>query len=170
MQLVMGILHPESGEISVRCAEGRIVSDGSLRSLFAYVPQGNMILSGTVRDNIAFFAEDVPDEMIISSAKAACIFDYISSLPDGFDTMLGEGGAGLSEGQIQRIAVARALCTDRPVILLDEATSALDAKTEKELIANIKKMSGKTCIFITHKTAALEICDRVISIKNGSII
>ena len=170
MQLVMGILHPESGEISVRCAEGRIVSDGSLRSLFAYVPQGNMILSGTVRDNIAFFAEDVPDEMIISSAKAACIFDYISSLPDGFDTMLGEGGAGLSEGQIQRLAVARALCTDRPVILLDEATSALDAETEKELIANIKKMSGKTCIFITHKTAALEICDRVISIKNGSII
>ena len=108
--------------------------------------------------------------MIISSAKAACIFDYISSLPDGFDTKLGEGGAGLSEGQIQRLAVARALCTDRPVILLDEATSALDAETEKELIANIKKMSGKTCIFITHKTAALEICDRVISIKNGSII
>lgn len=170
MQLLMGILHPDSGAVYVRCAGGRVVSDGSLRSLFAYVPQGNMILSGTVRDNIAFFAEDVPEDKIIAAAKAACIFDYISSLPDGFDSVLGEGGTGLSEGQIQRIAVARALCTDRPVVLLDEATSALDEATERELISNIKNMSGKTCVFITHKRAALEICDRVISIKNGSVV
>lgn len=170
MQLVMGILHPNNGAVLVRCAEGRLPSDGSLRSLFAYVPQGNLILSGTVRDNIAFFADGISGEKIVEAAKAACIYDYISALPDGFDTVLGEGGKGLSEGQIQRIAVARALCTDRPVILLDEATSALDEATEKQLVTNIKEMADKTCVIITHKSAALEICDRVISIQNGCII
>ena len=162
-KLILGLYSPTAGSITVN---GKIPVDASVRGLFAYVPQGNMVLSGTVRDNITLCNPDVDEERLISAAKAAEIYDYISSLPDGFDTVLSERGAGLSEGQIQRISIARALLTEAPVLLLDEATSALDETTETRVLENIKAMSAKTVVFITHRNTSLKVCDRIIRVEN----
>lgn len=171
MKLMLGILEPDSGEVNVECENGvSYIADSSLRPLFAYVPQGNMILSGTIRDNISFMKEAATDEQIAAAAKTACIYNVIKELPDGFDTVLGEGGVGLSEGQLQRLAVARAICSGAPVLLLDEATSALDEATEKELLENIKALQNRTCIIISHKECALKLADSTLSIQNGKII
>lgn len=162
-KLILGLYSPTAGSITVN---GKIPVDASVRGLFAYVPQGNMVLSGTVRDNITLCNPDVDEERLINAAKAAEIYDYISSLPDGFDTVLSERGAGLSEGQIQRISIARALLTETPVLLLDEATSALDETTETRVLENIKAMSAKTVVFITHRNTSLKVCDRIIRVEN----
>ena len=162
-KLILGLYSPTAGSITVN---GKIPVDASVRGLFAYVPQGNMVLSGTVKDNITLCNPDVDEERLINAAKAAEIYDYISSLPDGFDTVLSERGAGLSEGQIQRISIARALLTEAPVLLLDEATSALDETTETRVLENIKAMSAKTVVFITHRNTSLKICDRIIRVEN----
>ena len=162
-KLILGLYSPTAGSITVN---GKIPVDASVRGLFAYVPQGNMVLSGTVRDNITLCNPDVDEERLISAAKAAEIYDYISSLPDGFDMVLSERGAGLSEGQIQRISIARALLTEAPVLLLDEATSALDETTETRVLENIKAMSAKTVVFITHRNTSLKVCDRIIRVEN----
>lgn len=162
-KLILGLYSPTAGSITVN---GKIPVDASVRGLFAYVPQGNMVLSGTVKDNITLCNPDVDEERLINAAKAAEIYDYISSLPDGFDTVLSERGAGLSEGQIQRISIARALLTEAPVLLLDEATSALDETTETRVLENIKAMSAKTVVFITHRNTSLKVCDRIIRVEN----
>lgn len=162
-KLILGLYSPTAGSITVN---GKIPVDASVRGLFAYVPQGNMVLSGTVRDNITLCNPDVDEERLINAAKAAEIYDYISSLPDGFDMVLSERGAGLSEGQIQRISIARALLTEAPVLLLDEATSALDETTETRVLENIKAMSAKTVVFITHRNTSLKVCDRIIRVEN----
>lgn len=162
-KLILGLYSPTAGSITVN---GKIPVDASVRGLFAYVPQGNMVLSGTVKDNITLCNPDVDEERLINAAKAAEIYDYISSLPDGFDTALSERGAGLSEGQIQRISIARALLTEAPVLLLDEATSALDETTETRVLENIKAMSAKTVVFITHRNTSLKVCDRIIRVEN----
>lgn len=162
-KLILGLYSPTAGSITVN---GKIPVDASVRGLFAYVPQGNMVLSGTVRDNITLCNPDVDEERLINAAKAAEIYDYISSLPDGFDTVLSERGTGLSEGQIQRISIARALLTEAPVLLLDEATSALDETTETRVLENIKAMSAKTVVFITHRNTSLKVCDRIIRVEN----
>lgn len=165
-KLILGLYSPTAGSITVN---GKIPVDASVRGLFAYVPQGNMVLSGTVRDNITLCNPDVDEERLINAAKAAEIYDYISSLPDGFDTVLSERGAGLSEGQIQRISIARALLTEAPVLLLDEATSALDETTETRVLENIKAMSAKTVVFITHRNTSLKVCDRIIRVENKNL-
>lgn len=161
-KLLLGLYEPQEGEITVN---GNIPLDTSLRSLFAYVPQGNLILSGTVRENITICNEDVTEQEIIDACKAAEIYNIISQLPNGFETELSERGAGLSEGQLQRISIARALLTKAPVLLLDEATSALDEMTETKVLDNIKKMENKTVIFVTHRNTSLKVCDEVIKIK-----
>lgn len=158
-KLLMGIYNPLSGSATITYDLGERPIDSSVRPLFAYVPQGNMIVSGTIKENIAFFS-DASDTEIEKAAEVSGILSYIKTLPDGFDTDLGEGGLGLSEGQVQRIAIARALCTKAPVLLLDEATSALDEKTELEILENIKNLHGKTVLLITHKTAALDIATK----------
>ena len=162
-KLILGLYSPTAGSITVN---GKSPVDASVRGLFAYVPQGNMVLSGTVKDNITLCNPDVDEERLINAAKAAEIYDYISSLPDGFDTVLSERGAGLSEGQIQRLSIARALLTEAPVLLLDEATSALDETTETHVLENIKAMSAKTVVFITHRNTSLKVCDRIIRVEN----
>ena len=162
-KLILGLYEPQSGSITVN---GGITADASLRGLFSYVPQGNMMLSGTVRDNITLCNPDIEDEKIIKAARAAEIYDYIASLPDGFDTELSERGAGLSEGQLQRISIARALVADAPVLLLDEATSALDEATETRVLENIKSMTDKTVVFITHRNTSLKVCDKIVRIYN----
>ena len=161
-KLILGLYEPQSGSITIN---GEIPLDASLRGLFAYVPQGNMVLSGTVRENITMNNRTVTDEQIERAARAAEIYDYITSLPDGFETHLAERGAGLSEGQIQRISIARALLTNAPILLLDEATSALDEETETRVLANIKSMTDKTVLFITHRNTSLKVCDRIVHVE-----
>lgn len=162
-KILLGLYEPQSGNITVN---GNIEVNTSVRGLFSYVPQGNMVLSGTVRDNITLCNPEISEERLEKAARAAEIFDYISSLPDGFDTVLAERGAGLSEGQIQRISIARALLADAPVLLLDEATSALDEQTETKVLTNIKNMTGKTVLFITHRNTSLKACDRIVRVEN----
>ena len=162
-KLILGLYEPRSGSITVN---GETEVDTSLRGLFSYVPQGNMVLSGTVRDNITLCDPDIDEEKIIKAAKAAEIYDYIVALPEGLDTVLSERGAGLSEGQLQRISIARALLADAPVLLLDEATSALDEATETKVLGNIKNMTDKTVIFITHRNTSLKVCDKIVRVEN----
>ncbi|MBE7018506.1 MAG: ABC transporter ATP-binding protein [Ruminococcaceae bacterium] len=156
LKLIMGILTPKSGEV---CCYREL----------AYVPQGNMILSGTIRENIAFY-RGVREDDIIKAAKTAEIYDFIQTLPEGFDTVLGEKGLGLSEGQVQRLAIARAVYLDAPLFLLDECTSALDEATEQKVLSNLKAMQGKSCIIISHKQAAFDIADRKIAVENRKIV
>lgn len=166
-KLILGLYEAQSGEIMVNEI---IPLDTSLRGLFAYVPQGNLVLSGTVRENISLCNDNVSDEEIIKAMKAAEIYDIIAELPEGLDTVLAERGAGLSEGQIQRISIARALLTDATVLLLDEATSALDEQTETKVLNNIKAMSDKTVLFVTHRNTSLKVCDRIVHAENKKFL
>lgn len=162
-KIILGLYEPQNGDITVN---GNIPLDTSLRGLFAYVPQGNMVLSGTIRENITLCNESVSQEDLIKAAKAAEIYELISSMPEGFDTVISERGGGLSEGQIQRISIARALLTDAPVLLLDEATSALDEATETKVLSNIKALNGKTVLFVTHRNTSLKVCDKIIRVED----
>lgn len=132
------------------------------RGLFAYVPQGNQLISGTIRETICFSdpALMTQDERIYRALKIACADGFIQELPHGLDTLLGERGAGLSEGQMQRLSIARAILSERPVLLLDEATSALDAPTEEQLLKNLRSMTDRTVLIITHREAVLDYCDK----------
>lgn len=170
IKLILGLVNPDRGRIYLDMAEEQIVIDAGTRALFAYVPQGNMILSGTLRENICFCNPDVDEGRLIEVAKMACIYDFIQRLPQSFDTIIGERGLGLSEGQVQRLAIARAILSDAPILLLDECTSALDEKTEWEVLENIKAQTRKTVICISHRPAAIKNCDRVIHIENRRIV
>ena len=170
LKLLLGVYPLESGEIYLELKDGsKVVVDRNIRRLFSYVPQGNFLLSGTIRENIAFIKDDATDEEIKQAIDFACA-DFIYTLPKGLDTVIGEKGMGLSEGQVQRVAIARAILSGAPIILLDEATSALDENTELRLLKNIKKLSNKTCILISHKKAANALCDKEIRIIDGKIV
>ncbi len=134
------------------------------RGLFAYVPQGNQLMSGTIREILSFGDKEkmVQDLRLAEALQIACADEFVQTLKDGLDTVLGEGGSGLSEGQMQRLAIARAIFSGRPILLLDEATSALDEITEKRLLENLKAMTDRTVIIVTHRPAALDICDKKI--------
>ncbi len=165
-KLMLGLAKPASGEITLE-QNGEALSIGSAtRGSVSYVPQGNLIFSGSVRENIAFARPDATDAEISRAAELSCAAEFINGLPDGLETTIGERGFGLSEGQIQRLAIARAILYDAPIMLLDEATSALDEKTERKVLENLKAL-GKTIILISHKKAALEICSRNITVKDG---
>ena len=127
------------------------------------MPQGNHLMSGTIRSVVAFASprEQENEERIGSALRLACC-DFVYELPKGIDTELGERGLGLSEGQMQRLAIARAIFSGSPILILDEATSALDADTERKVLENIKSMTDKTVIIVTHRPAALAVCDREI--------
>ena len=127
------------------------------------------MLPGTIRENIAFVNTRASDEAILAAADISCAADFIRALPHGLDTVIGEKGLGLSQGQIQRLAIARAVLSGAPVLLLDEATSALDEATEERLLDNIRQMTDKTCIIISHKKAALDRCDKVVRLEGGSL-
>lgn len=154
LKLLMGLYTVDAGEVY-----------GCSRSMFAYVPQGNQLMSGSIRDIITFSDKNkVEDEEgIWRAAEIACADSFLSELEQGIDTLLGERGLGLSEGQMQRLAIARAVYSDRPVLLLDEATSALDAGTEQAVLENLRNMTDKTVIIVTHRPAALKLCDRQIA-------
>lgn len=172
-KLLLSVYTPDGGSI---CKTGKDESEYPLnardRNLFAYVPQGNFLFSGTIRENLVFFAKekssDISEEKLEKALETACA-EFVRELPKGSDTLLREHGEGLSEGQLQRLAVARALLSERPVLLLDEATSALDEETEARLLENLKGLQRKTCIIVTHRPAAMKIADEIFRIQNGKI-
>ena len=169
-QLLLGIYQPAGGELKFCFADGKEMAvSRSTRGLFAYVPQGNTLFSGTLRENLTMFTDSASDEEILQAARLACLYRFLAELSDGLDTVIGERGIGLSEGQAQRVAVARALLSRAPILLLDECTSALDEKTETELLRNIASLRGKTCLIVTHRRAALEICNSRIHIGAGKV-
>lgn len=139
----------------------------STRNVFSYVPQGNTMFSGTIAENMRNIKPDATDEEIISALKLACAWEFIEKLPDGINSMIKERGGGLSEGQAQRISIARALLHNSPVLLLDEATSALDAETEAKVLKNITSdATPRTCIVTTHRPSVLDSCKRIYKIEN----
>ena len=125
-------------------------------------------MSGTIRENMLLAKEDAADAEILEALRISSA-KFFDELPDGLDTVLGERGSGLSEGQIQRLAIARAILCGAPILLLDEATSALDEATEREVLENIMKLPGKTCVCISHRSAARSVCDKEIFVRNGKI-
>lgn len=136
----------------------------SYRNLFSYVPQGNQLMSGTIKD-VVCFSSNFDENKVWEALDIACASDFVRKLPDGLDTVLKEQGTGVSEGQMQRLAIARAIYSNRPILLLDEATSALDIDTEKDLLNNLNNIKDMTVIIITHRLEALSICNRIIEFK-----
>lgn len=170
LKLLLGVLNVRSGEISLELSDGKLPVDKHTRRLFSYVPQGNMLLSGTIRENLTFINPFASNEEIQNAIHISCADQFINELPDGIETVIGEKGLGLSEGQIQRLAIARSMLSESPVLLLDEATSALDEDTEKAFLTNLKEMKNVTCIIVSHKKAALQICNKHVRIENAKII
>lgn len=170
LKLLLGVFSVQDGSISLKLSNRDIPVDKHTRRLFAYVPQGNMLLSGTIRENLTFINESATNEQIEQAINVSCAKEFIDELPQGLETVIGEKGMGLSEGQLQRLAIARSLLSGSPVLLLDEATSALDEATEKKLLTNLKCLKNVTCIIVSHKKAALEICNKYVRIENGKII
>ena len=173
-KLMLGVLHGATGTLSVRGAD----PDGTpwekplspvTRRLFAYVPQGNLLVSGRLRDNLTFARPDATDEEVWEACRIACADDYIRQLPQGLDTVIGEHGGGLSEGQVQRIAVARAYLSAAPILMLDEATSALDDETEARLLHNLQELNDRTCLIVTHRKAALRICNKTLVLQQDMV-
>ncbi len=162
--LLLGYNDAAKGHLSF---DGKYEINASTRSLFAYVPQGNMILSGTIKENITLCTMDKSEEKLISAIKVAQLYDWVKDLPEGINTYIGENGLGISEGQGQRIAIARAIMCDTPILLLDEATSALDSQTELKLLSAIKELSDKTVIMVTHRATPNEIYDTHIHLEEG---
>ena len=191
LKLLMGIYRPQTGTITVILNDGTSIAIENMKRLFAYVPQGNFLMGGSVRDVITFgkSKEDGTadclktdnadrdhadrndmdlDEKLERAVHLACA-DFVYDLPMQLDTILGEKGAGLSEGQMQRIAIARALYADRPVLILDESTSALDQQTERKLLDNLKQLTDKTVLFVSHRLPALEICSKQLHFEEGMV-
>lgn len=158
LHLLTGVLHPKSGRIYIKTVNGETDLDETTRTVFSYVPQSSMLISGTIAQNICF-TQEFDEERILKCAEMACIRDFIEGLPDGINTVLGEEGGGLSGGQIQRLAIARALYCKTDVLLLDEATSAIDEETEQKVLSNIRNL-GTTCIVVTHRSTAIAMCDK----------
>ena len=171
MRLMLGMLRPLEGSVTLTGSDGQAVPvNADLRRFFAYVPQGNSILSGSVAENMRNVREDVTDEEIVSALRTACAWDFVSQLPNGIYTPLGERARGISEGQAQRLAIARALLRDAPILLLDEATSALDAETEEAVLRNIlRRCPNKAIVISTHRPGALKLCQRIYRIHDGGI-
>lgn len=171
LKLLMCLYPLDSGERNVMSTSGAQPLTAGWRGLYAYVPQGNQLMNGTIRDVVTFGEQDAKDrdEAIYRALEIACADQFVRELPQGLDTMLGERGAGLSEGQMQRIAVARAIYSDRPVLLLDEATSALDDATEKQLLKNLRAMTERTVIIVTHRSAVLDVTDTEIRFKKPGV-
>ncbi len=173
LKLLMCVYKPDSGERYLRRTDGGTeLLDSAWHRLFAYVPQGNQLMRGSIREIVAFADPDaMQDDVRIQNAlKIACADDFVNALEQGADTVLGERGTGLSEGQMQRIAVARAVFSESPVLVLDEATSALDEATERRLLDNLRAMTDMTVLIVTHRPAALEICDRIYQFTPDGVV
>jgi ATP-binding cassette subfamily B protein len=165
LKLLLGIFRPESGGLFLQCGDEQIRLDRATRKLFAYVPQGNLLLSGTLLENLTITRPDATREEIEEALFVSAMDEYLPQLPDGLNTVIGESAAGLSEGQAQRIAVARALLRPGKILLLDEFSSALDAQTETLLLERLTATrSDRTMIFITHRERVIDYCDATLTL------
>lgn len=172
LKVLLNLFPLRSGNVYRQDTDGtRHPLDAPWRGLFAYVPQGNQLISGTIRETVTFSDPNLveQDEKIYKALQIACADTFVRELPNGLDTVLGERGSGLSEGQMQRLSVARAILSERPVLLLDEATSALDSATEEQLLKNLRAMTNRTVLIITHREAALDFCDKRIHFDKPSL-
>lgn len=169
LKLLLGIFKPQEGQLFLQTAEGRIPLDRTTRGLFAYVPQGNLLLSGTLRQNLILTRPGATEEEIRQAVYISCMDDYLDTLPMGLETVLGESAQGLSEGQAQRLSIARAVLSQAPVMLLDEATSALDPVTEQTVLTRLQQ-AGKTCIAVTHRPAATQMSQWQLEVRQDGCI
>ncbi|AET70488.1 ABC-type multidrug transport system, ATPase and permease component [Desulfosporosinus orientis DSM 765] len=172
VRLLLALLRPSEGKVYFTdTSDGRYEASAATREWVTYVPQGNTLFSGTIRDNIRSGRTDATLAEIENAARSACAWSFIEGLPQGLHTVIGEHGLGLSEGQAQRIAIARAFLKKAPVMILDEATSALDMETEMDVLMAIKNLGYHcTCLVITHRLTALRICSRVLRIHDGKVM
>ena len=171
IRLILGLVRPESGAVTLRAANGReVVMNAETRHFFAYVPQGNTIIAGTIAENLRMVRENASDDELIEALRLACAWEFVEKLPGNINANIGERGRGLSEGQAQRIAIARAILRDAPVLLLDEATSALDVATERRVLRSIiTARPNKTCIVTTHRPSVLSMCRRVYRVMDTRV-
>lgn len=169
LKLLLAIYEPEKGTLEIKTEKDSYALTERYRKMFAYVPQGNFLMSGNVTSAIASLDDtsaDVDMDKVKAVAHIACADTFVEKLEHGYDTLIGERGMGISEGQAQRLAIARALYTDAPVLLLDEATSALDEQIEKKVLKNIRELTDKTVIIVSHRKAVLEVCDRCVVLED----
>ena len=167
IRLLVALIHPQSGSITLYNEGESHLSSPLTRGNFVYIPQGNSLISGTIRDNLLMGNPEATDEQMQQALYTACA-EYVNTLPQGIDTNLSEQGGGLSEGQAQRIAIARSLLRPGSILILDEITSALDNDTEEELLHRLTTSNtGKTLIFVTHRPAVLKYCTNILKIERG---
>lgn len=169
LKLLLGIIIPQSGQLYLQCRDGKVPLNRSTRKLFAYVPQGNLLLSGTIRENLTVVRPRATEAEIRNAVYVSTMDDFLDQLPQGLDTLLGESGMGLSEGQAQRLAIARAVLVGAPIMLLDECTSALDAETERKVLQRLKALPNRTCIAVTHRPAAVTLSDCALEVSQEGI-
>ena len=161
LKLILGIIKNDTGHIYFKLKDGsKQPINVDTRNMFSYVPQGKLILSGSIRENITFVNPTISDDDLDKALEISCCKSFIDQLEHGLDTKIGERGKGLSEGQLQRIAIARAIASKAPILILDEITSSLDSKTEEAVIQNIKNMKDITCIIVTHRNSVSKLCDK----------
>ena len=171
IRLMLGLIRPDDGIALIRTVDGEEVEvNADSRYLFSYVPQGNTVISGTIAENLRMVKENATDVEIEDALRIACAWDFVEKLPDGINSTVGERGRGLSEGQAQRIAIARAVLRDAPILLLDEATSALDVTTERQVLKNLLiERPTRTCIITTHRPSVLNLCSRVYRVMETKV-
>lgn len=168
LRLLLGLITPQKGTITFRSGDAAAILEPSMRSLVTYVSQERTVFSGTIAQSLRMLRPDATDAELEDALRAACAWDFVSRLPDGIHTPIAERGNGLSEGQNQRLSIARALLSKAPVLLLDEATSALDFDTERRVLKNILRASQSRTVFVTtHRPAVLKSCTRVFAIREG---
>lgn len=170
LKLILGIIKNDTGHIYFKLKDGsKQPIHVDTRNMFSYVPQGKLILSGSIRENITFVNPNISDDDLDKALEISCCKSFIDQLEHGLDTKIGERGKGLSEGQLQRIAIARAIASKAPILILDEITSSLDSKTEEAVIQNIKNMKDITCIIVTHRNSVSKLCDKEYIVEDKNI-
>ena len=170
LRMLLGLIQPQSGSAVLKYREEETPLSAATRNAFAYVPQGNSMFAGTIEENLKLVNPTAEQDEIENALKIACAYDFVQELSGGLQHKVGGRGKGLSEGQAQRLAVARALLRKAPILLLDEATSALDEETERQMLHNLMT-SGciRTCIFVTHRPGAMEFCNKKYNVREGMV-
>ena len=168
-RILLALLRPTGGTAELISGELRVPLSPATRSLFSYVPQDNVIFSGTIADTLRLVRPSATDEEIYAALEVACADSFVKALPKGIYSTLQERGSSLSVGQNQRLAIARAVLADAPILLLDEVTSALDMETEQQVLQNIAALPNKTCIISTHRPSVLSLCDRIYRIRDAHL-
>lgn len=170
IRLILALINPSNGKVYLKENNKKDSFNRDYRNLISYVPQGNTLFSGTIEDNLRYGNFEATEEEIYEALKNACALDFVNELENGIETVIGEKATGISEGQAQRLAIARSFLRKKPILILDEATSALDPETEVKVLKAVKALSHKpTCIIITHRPSALNICHKIIRLEKGHL-